>query len=661
MNKVIAKIKIEYFLYIIIAAALVTSLYLNYVRICAEFKNKTVEIAVDYESITSLSSLTGVPLSKILSRTAKAGITSLAVAEDNINTLERDGKLVCYSGYEVINFIQMNQLNTAIQYLMRYTQVKPEYTYLVINDTFLFDRVKAAFLLEMGEDNVKILSTSILELKGKEKDLLGIGLGYSSSEMQILNNYGFALIPRLSNSNRLDDNGLALKINNVSESGKFFTIIFDKDSILGYPKDLATVAGKMKRYNLNYGLVEFGKQKGDNQLAQLIPERTIRVHSVQAREQGKLQEDAIISRYLRAVEERGIRILYVRPWLDFEVSRDLFGHNIEYFSSLSSRLRTRGYKVAVIKSPLLVLERPDTWMLVLIAFGIWAALILLLKRIIRFTSFWLFSVSGALLLLGILCSLLPDPMPRKIAAFLSAALFPPLILLSCFPDFEPCRKPARRILTILTKAGIIAGCALFTGLVISALLGETSFLLTINVFSGVKLAFIFPLLVMGGLLMYTPVHLQGLIAKTRRILASPVSVAHIMLGGLVLVAAAILLLRSGNSSDYLVTGAEGRLRSLLETLFFIRPRFKECIIGYPALVILCWYAGTYISKRWYGLFLLAVTLIPISIVNSFCHTHTPVLYSILRTVNGLVLGIVVGFIMVYIIRLFIRVGQYISD
>ncbi|MFC1478186.1 DUF5693 family protein [Candidatus Margulisiibacteriota bacterium] len=661
MNKVLAKVKVEYFLYLLIAAALVTTLYLNFQRVSAEFQNKTVELVVDHESITSLSSLTGVPLSKILSRMAKAGITSLAVAEDNINTLERDGKLVCYSGYEVLNNIQMNQLNTAIQYLMRYTKVKPAYTYLVINDTFLFDRVKAAFLRELGENNVKILSTSILELKGKKKDLLSIGLGYSSNEMKILNNYGFACIPRLSNSNRLDDNGLALKLNNISESGKFFTIIFDRDSILGYPNDLDTVARKMKRYKLNFGLVEFGKQKGDKQLARLIPERTIRVHSVQKREQEKMPKAAVISRYLRAVEERGIRILYVRPWLDFEVGRDLFEYNIEYFRTLSSRLRTRGYKAAVLKNPRLNLEKPDTWLLILVALGVWAALVLLMKRLVPFTSFWLFSVSGALLLFGLLCFLLPDPLPGKIIAFLSASLFPPLIILSCFPNLEPCRNPSRRILTILTKAGIIAGGALLTGLVISALLGDTSFLLTINIFSGVKIAFIFPLLVVGGLLLYTPVHLQGLVAKTKRILAGSVSVAHVMLGGLVLLAAAVLLLRSGNASDYLVSGIEGRIRSLLETLFFIRPRFKEFIIGYPALVILCWYAGTYISKRWYGLFLIAATLAPISIVNSFCHMHTPVLYSLLRTLNGLVLGVVVGFIAVYIAKILIRLSQFISD
>ncbi|MCJ7645350.1 DUF5693 family protein, partial [bacterium] len=42
----------------------------------------------------------------------------------------------------------------------------------------------------------------------------------------------------------------------------------------------------------------------------------------------------------------------------------------------------------------------------------------------------------------------------------------------------------------------------------------------------------------------------------------------------------------------------------------------------------------------------------VSIINSFCHAHTPLVISLGRTINGIWLGIIVGVLLVAIVRRF---------
>jgi hypothetical protein len=242
--------------------------------------------------------------------------------------------------------------------------------------------------------------------------------------------------------------------------------------------------------------------------------------------------------------------------------------------------------------------------------------------------------------------LLPDPLPRKLWAFLTASIFPGLLLLTWVPSFESIAMAQKRLaLVFRVVVGLALSCAL-CGLAIGAFLGDTQFFLTINTFSGIKVAFVMPLLLVAGVLLLIPGSWPALPFKLKRLLETRITLGQAMLAGIALGALVFMLLRSGNASDVYVTGGETHLRGLLEKLMFIRPRFKEFMVGTPALVLLLWFAGRGISARWSGLFLLAAVVGSISMVNSFCHLHTPLLYTLLRWLNGLALGLVVGLLLV---------------
>jgi hypothetical protein len=108
-------------------------------------------------------------------------------------------------------------------------------------------------------------------------------------------------------------------------------------------------------------------------------------------------------------------------------------------------------------------------------------------------------------------------------------------------------------------------------------------------------------------------------------------------------AAALLLMRSGNQPDVGVSGFETHLRGFLTTLVGARPRFKEFLLGFPALVILP--ALSPAQRRTWGWFIVVVAGIALAdVLDTFSHIHTPLLITFVRVFNGLVFGVIIALI-----------------
>ncbi len=87
------------------------------------------------------------------------------------------------------------------------------------------------------------------------------------------------------------------------------------------------------------------------------------------------------------------------------------------------------------------------------------------------------------------------------------------------------------------------------------------------------------------------------------------------------------------------------MRDALDAWLLVRPRFKEFLVGQPAL-----WLGLQLRRRLFnpraqpwalGLQLIGL-LAPVSIVNSFAHLHTPLGVTLLRTLHGVWLGLLLG-------------------
>src|SRR5579863_10619471 len=112
-----------------------------------------------------------------------------------------------------------------------------------------------------------------------------------------------------------------------------------------------------------------------------------------------------------------------------------------------------------------------------------------------------------------------------------------------------------------------------------------------------------------------------------------------------------MLVRSGNESDVSPSSFELALRHGLTAVLSVRPRFKEFLIGFPAMMLLP--ALLPAHRRAIGwLLALAIGVGVGDVIDTFSHLHTPIEVSILRVINGLVLGAIIGIVAIWVYRRF---------
>ncbi len=162
-----------------------------------------------------------------------------------------------------------------------------------------------------------------------------------------------------------------------------------------------------------------------------------------------------------------------------------------------------------------------------------------------------------------------------------------------------------------------------------------------------------------GLFFYLrPERIKSTFFVLRRLYYAPVRTAGLVSVFAVLCFLILMIIRSGNFFVLPVSFIEISFRSVLEDLFLVRPRTKEFLIGYPFLLIAFMYVDAKISRMWIWFFNILGSIALISVVNSFCHLHTPLSVSIYRSVLGVVLGVLVTsfYILTYqlILKLFYK-------
>jgi hypothetical protein len=202
------------------------------------------------------------------------------------------------------------------------------------------------------------------------------------------------------------------------------------------------------------------------------------------------------------------------------------------------------------------------------------------------------------------------------------------------------------------------GLTLTGGLLVSAFLASLEFFLKITQFAGVKLFLITPFLLFLIYVkknFYSQVTLKKLV---KIIIFYEINVGLFLafLTGAVVIA--FYFLRSGNQARQLVPTFEWRIREFLENLLVARPRSKEIFLGYPALFFSLYFFKKYGRSSWFWVLALLGGLVPVSIIDSFAHAHTPVLFTLWRVFNGFWLGILIYLFYLVVWRI---IRQFLKD
>lgn len=231
----------------------------------------------------------------------------------------------------------------------------------------------------------------------------------------------------------------------------------------------------------------------------------------------------------------------------------------------------------------------------------------------------------------------------KIISFLTALLSP---LLLCFvfmnTPFRPEFLQKYPLLKIFTVFLAITAFSLISGTVIAGLLSTKDFMLGIDLFRGIKIVLILPI-ILSVLLLYRD--------NIKNIVNKPLLYGELLLLGVIAAAIGFYVIRSGNSG--FMSSAEEILRIFLEKIFLVRPRLKEFLIGHPFMLAAIYLKYKENNHHWKPLFLIGL-FGQISIINTFCHIHSPFFISLLRTFNGMCLGTILGITLIYLYNKFIK-------
>ncbi|MEQ4206483.1 DUF5693 family protein [Actinopolymorpha sp. B9G3] len=214
------------------------------------------------------------------------------------------------------------------------------------------------------------------------------------------------------------------------------------------------------------------------------------------------------------------------------------------------------------------------------------------------------------------------------------------------PVAEPARESSSGLIVRSYLLGL--GIALATGLVVAALGSRTEFLTGLVPFLGVKALLIAPPVVVG-LVTLVSTWTPGSLGWRRWV--GGVRPLQLVGGAVVLVGVAYYLVRSGNSG--LASAAELWLRDALDETLYVRPRFKEALLGFPAMVLaVAWSCGGLGGRRtgWVVCWSVVAGIGTASMVDTFAHFHTPLALSLLRSAYSLVIGLALGLVATWLVR-----------
>ena len=401
-----------------------------------------------------------------------------------------------------------------------------------------------------------------------------------------------------------------------------------------YP-DTELLGSFAKRHGLLMAQVEFSRQYGAaRQVAAAWP-NVVSLHAVDREEVLKrnIIRPLMLNRLYRAAEEREVHLLVLRldPLRAVAPQLAEYGGDVK---ALRARLDENGFKrlwpVPAPSSP---------WINSFFsAIALQILFLLLLARYVeRYFDISLLSrrrflgvLAATAVVLGVF-SLYAGILSRLGGAFAAGFLAAEASLVSMERWKVPLRGAAEGFLLVLVG-----------GLVIAGRFSVPLYMYRLSTFSGVKLSLLLPLV----LILLIDVHKREHPESLPEILSRPPLWGEIALAGALLLAAVVMLLRSGNYG--FVGTSEIVFRDWLEKILGARPRTKEFLVGYPALVVWYYLKRQEMWSHWREVLRLAVTLAFSSAVNSFCHFHTPLPLTLLRGFNGWWTGLLLGSLLLFV-------------
>jgi len=196
--------------------------------------------------------------------------------------------------------------------------------------------------------------------------------------------------------------------------------------------------------------------------------------------------------------------------------------------------------------------------------------------------------------------------------------------------------------------------ALIGGMFTAAPISSVNYMLEIDTFRGVKAAQLLPIAYFAiAYLAYfgfgnrkeKPGKLEFLDIKD--MINTNVKVWMVLLAAVLGAVGAYYIIRTGHDSSIQVSSFEMLFRNKLEDYLVARPRTKEFLFAFPAIMLMV-YTSIRGFKLWPIIFGLGGVLGVTSVINTFMHIRTPLYLGFFRTGYSLLIGMMVGVIGIFI-------------
>lgn len=663
---------------IMIIVGLISALIIDFQRHQVEERNNTVELAIDYEGLLRLSEMTGTPIDEVFRQAKESGITSLAVYETTFKKLNVNGKTTAVSGSSLLtNYYSGAMVDPEWRALVENGTIKGSMIYITGHDAQTFKEVTEDLYRRLGHDRVRELTVggkTVLEVNDYYEEFLKANIGMPTDEMKLVNEAGFYVMARPSNYVKCSKDDVdavfkrleGIKVSNMTFSGK---------ECLGSPDEVNYVVEKLQERDITLGMIEgvtqlqFYPQNGLLEIAKAMDYKAARLYGIGPDEMAKMQIQQAVDRWSNTDPERNIRIDLLRIFEKPQGNMTLLETNMKYFSETRDMLERSGYKIG----PAGTFEPfyPSSLLRAVVMMGVAAAIVLYLSLIAPSVKEKYLYMLLAVLVIGMAGPVLMGHgnKIRVIAALASANFFPAIAVIWQLDRIRAAKADVKASLLKIIPTAMLAlfasGIISYAGAAyLSASLADTEYLLEVNIFRGIKLTFVLPLVLVAiAFLQRFDIFdgkmddTDGVINQLKKILDMPVKIKTLLGLGFVLIAGIVFVARSGHTSGMPVAGAELKFRAFLEHLMWARPRSKELLIGHPGFMLaaLAWW------RQWPTMILFVLVIVATigqgSMVETFAHMRTPIYMSFVRGLGGIGLGAIIGAVAMALVQLWNSVLQ----
>lgn len=611
-------------------------------RNVAEEGNKCVETVVDLYEFRQLAREDGWNLEDLFARFKANGVSSVSISEDTLASLELEGKITVLSTKEI------RKLSLEETYDVKLPVGTSALAGLWVHsdDDRLLDRITQNLSWKLPESSLIRVHRNLLLINKSGKGIMEkVGLGFSDEYFEMAARADLGIVVRIFNYPGLSADSAYKMINAIPSPASVSALIFADEEMLGARGDLNNIISQFKNRSYRIGWIEFDIQDGIREYLDGLSDSRpfVRVHSISRKEMDMVYTvDRAVARWVRAVKDRSMKMLYFRCFFqdDKKYISNLTEYNLDYIRKTVNAINNAGFEIADTEEKRFqenrhIVEKqiPAETLAMGISLVLGLAILLKLSFIPKLSGFGALSFA----FLAIILFFCAGNHFVAVTGLIGAISYSCIGYVFAGNSIENTDngfvKNSIKYSLALVLPSIIGG------ILIAGIYSNIEYLLKFEQFRGIKLAFIIPLIfsVAWSLKKYGK--------NVFSLLQKPMTIISALIIACVLASLALYIIRSGNTLILKPTAIEDSARTFLENTLVARPRNKEFLVGYPAAML---FVMMLMRKEFILLPLMAlfIQMGQVSVVNTMCHFHTPIRYSLLRIVNGLWLGVLIGFLCV---------------